>query len=115
MSRVTVSASITHFALSLSASDRDSCNIMMLQTGAIYLATTDIARDTFSVCQVLGRAFKQYKNEKLKFSLRCKDCGQAADCFKVEARSVLIERRVHAMTNWEIELVISLYTKNKRA
>ncbi len=86
-------------SLSLSASDRDSCNIIMLQTGAIYLSTTNIARDTFSVCQcqVLGRAFKQYKNEKRRFSLRCKDCGQA-DCFTVEARSVLIE----GCTEWQI-------------
>ncbi len=99
MSRVTVSASITHFtlSLSLSASDRDSCHIIMLQTGAIYLATTNIARDTFRVCQVLGRTFKQYKTEKRKFSLRCKDCEQA-DCFKVEARSVLIE----GCTQWQI-------------
>jgi hypothetical protein len=26
----------------------------MLETGEIYLATTDIARDTYSVCQVLA-------------------------------------------------------------
>ena len=99
MSHITVSASTTHLALSLSisASDRDSCNIIMLQTGAIYLATTNIARDTFSVCQVLGRAFKQYRNEKRRFCLRCKDCGQA-DCFTVEARSVLIE----GSTQWQI-------------
>ncbi len=58
-----------------------SINQIMLETGEIYLATTDIARDTYSVCQVLARAFKQYKNEKGKFYLRCKDCG-LADCFK---------------------------------
>ncbi len=68
----------------------DSINLIMLETGEIYLATTDIARDTYSVCQVLARAFKQYKNEKGKFYLRCKDCG-LADCFIVEARSILIE------------------------
>ncbi len=55
MSHVTVSASTTHLALSLSASDRDSCNIIMLQTGAIYLAATNIARNTFSVCQYKTR------------------------------------------------------------
>ncbi len=60
----------------------DSINLLMLETGEIYLTTTDIARDTYSVCQVLARAFKQYKNEKGKFYLRCKDC-EKADCFIV--------------------------------
>jgi hypothetical protein len=69
----------------------------MLETGEIYLATTDIARDTYSVCQVLPRAFKQYKNGKWKFYLRRKDCG-LADCFIVEARSILIE----GCTLWKI-------------
>jgi hypothetical protein len=92
-----VSVSVLPSLLGRSASARDSINIIMLQTGEMYVTTTDIARDTYSVCQVLGRAFKQYKNEKGKFYLRCKDCGQA-DCFVVEARPLLIE----GCTQWKI-------------
>jgi hypothetical protein len=35
----------------------DSINLIMLETGEIYLATTDIARDTYvySVCQDIAR------------------------------------------------------------
>ncbi len=38
----------------------------MLQTGENYPATPDIARDTYSVCQVLGRVPKQYTTQKPK-------------------------------------------------
>ncbi len=73
----------------------DSIKLIMLETGEIYLATTDIARDTYSVCQVLARAFA-----KGKFYLRCKDCGLAG-CFIVEARSIVIE----GCTQWKIRKV----------